>query len=145
MPRFTHSSPNSEMALAPALVIILGLVSLLTVGGYWMMKPTVLKNPGVAVYQPPAATKVLDSGSEARLIAAEHAATAAADKENRKLGLAANASANTRSGESRLAEVAAPRQTTQATARVPKRPDAAEPARVAQRAPQPFFGLFRLF
>jgi hypothetical protein len=141
MPRSARSSPNSEMALAPALVIILGLVSLLAVGGYWMMKPTVLKNPGVAVYQPPAAAKVLDSGSEARLIAAEQAATAAADKENRKLGLAANASANTKS-----AEVAAPRHTTtQAAARVQKRPDAADQARVAQRAPQPFFGLFRLF
>jgi hypothetical protein len=134
------------MALAPALVIILGLVSLFAVGGYWMMKPTVLKNPGVAVYQPPAAAKVLDSGSEAKLIAAEQTATAAADKENRKLGLAANASGNSRSGDSRPAEVAAPRQTTaQSPARVQKRPDAADQARVAQRAPQPFFGLFRLF
>lgn len=136
------------MALAPALAIVLGLVSLLAVGGYWMMRPTVLKNPGVAVYQPPAATKVLDMGSEAKLIAAEQAATAAADKENRKLGLAANASANSRSGDSRPAEaVAAPRQTTsQTTARVQRRPDAADQARVAQRAPQqPFFGLFRLF
>jgi len=130
------------MALAPALVIILGLVSLLAVGGYWMMKPTVLKNPGVAVYQPPAAAKVLDSGSEAKLIAAEQTATAAADKENRKLGLAANASGNSRSGDSRPAEVAAPRQS---PARVQKRQDAADQARVAQRAPQPFFGLFRLF
>ena len=60
--------------------------------GYWLMKPTVLKNPGVAAYQPPAAAKVLDNNSEARLIAAEAAATAAANKENRNLGLAANAS-----------------------------------------------------
>src|SRR5919197_541932 len=68
--RSSRSVPNSEMALAPALAIILGLVSLFAVGGYWMMKPTVLNNPGVAVYQPPAAAKVLDAGSEAKLIAA---------------------------------------------------------------------------
>jgi hypothetical protein len=151
MPRSTRSAPNSEMALAPALVIVLGLVSLFGVGGYWLMKPTVLKNPGVAVYQPPAAAKVLDTGSEARAIAAEQAATASADKENRKLGLAANASANPKSGDSRpAATAAAPKQTTtqttaQSQARVQKRPDAHDQPRVAQRAPQPFFGLFRLF
>ena len=109
------------------------------------MKPTVLTNPGVAVYQPPAAAKVLDTGSETRLIAAEQAATAAADKENRKLGLAANASANAKSGDSRPAEIAAaPRQTSaQTQTRVQKRPDAADQARVAQRAPPSFFGPFR--
>ena len=130
------------MALAPALAISLGLVSLLAVGGYWMMKPTVLKNPGVAVYQPPAGAKVLDAGSEAKLIAAEAAATAAADKENRRLGLAANASANTKSGEARQPEVVAvPKQSSaQTAARVQKRPDVPEQPRVAQRAPQPLFG-----
>src|SRR5215510_5531039 len=129
--RSPRSAPNSEMALAPALAIILGLVSVFAVGGYCMMKPTVLKHPGVAVYQLLAGAKVLDTGSEAKLIAAEQAATAAADKENRKLGLAANASA-------RAEVVAAPKQTTaQTAARVQKRPDAAEQARVAQRAPQP--------
>src|SRR5262245_62493261 len=113
--RPSRSAPNSEMALAPALVIILGLVSVFAVGGYWMMKPTVLKNPGVAVYQPPAGAKVLDAGSEAKLIAAEASATAAADKENRKLGLAANASAN-KPGDARQAEVVvAPKQHTAQT------------------------------
>jgi hypothetical protein len=126
------------MALAPALVLILGLVSLFAVGGYWLMKPTVLANPGVAVYQPPAAAKVLDAGSEVKLIAAEQAATAAADKENRKLGLAANASANTKSGDARSPEVVvSPKQT---TARVQRRPDTPDQPRVAQRAPQPLFG-----
>jgi hypothetical protein len=130
------------MALAPALAIILGLVSLFAVGGYWMMKPTVLKNPGVAVYQPPAGAKVLDAGSEAKLIAAEAAATAVADKENRKLGLAANASANTKPGDARQQEiVVAPKQSSaQASARVQRRPDVPEQPRVAQRAPQPLFG-----
>jgi len=126
------------MALAPALVIILGLVSVLAVCGYWMMRPTVLKNPGVAVYQPPAGVKVLDARSDAKLIAAEAAATAAADKENRKLGLAANASANTKPGDARRPEVVTvPKQS---TARVHRRPDAPEQPRVAQRAPQPLFG-----
>jgi hypothetical protein len=126
------------MALAPALVLILGLVSLFAVGGYWLMKPTVLANPGVAVYQPPAAAKVLDAGSEVKLIAAEQAATAAADKENRKLGLAANASANTKSGDARSPEVVvSPKQT---TTRVQRRPDTPDQPRVAQRAPQPLFG-----
>jgi hypothetical protein len=130
------------MALAPALAIILGLVSLFAVGGYWMMKPTVLKNPGVAVYQPPAGAKVLDAGSEAKLIAAEAAATAVADKENRKLGLAANASANTKPGDARQPEiVVAPKQSSaQTSARVQRRPDVPEQPRVAQRAPQPLFG-----
>src|SRR5215831_11372328 len=125
MPRSARPAPNSEMAFAPALIIIVGLVSLFAVGGYWMMKPTVFSNPGVAVYQPPAATKVLDAGSEAKLMAAEATATAAADKENRKLGLAANASANTRSGDARPPEVVvAPRQT---PARVQKRQDTPDP------------------
>jgi hypothetical protein len=126
------------MALAPALVLILGLVSLFAVGGYWLMKPTVLANPGIAVYQPPAAAKVLDAGSEVKLIAAEQAATAAADKENRNLGLAANASANTKSGDARPTQVVvSPKQT---TAHVQRRPDTPEQPRVAQRAPQPLFG-----
>jgi hypothetical protein len=129
------------MALAPALVIVLGLVSLFAVGGYWLMKPTVLKNPGVTAYQAPAAAKVLDANSEAKLMAAERAATAAADKENRKLGLAANASSAPKSADGRAVE-AAPKQT---VARVQRRQDA--PPRVAQRdaAPSLFgfrFGLF---
>jgi hypothetical protein len=139
------------MALAPAFVIILVLVSLFAVGGYWLMKPTVLKNPGVAAYQPPAAAKVLDNNSEARLIAAEATATAAADKENRKLGLAANASVAPkssvapRSADGRAVEgPATPKQT---TARVQKRQDTPGQApRVAQRESGPsLFGLFRLF
>jgi hypothetical protein len=149
--RSSRSLPNSEMALAPAFIIILVLVSLFAVGGYWLMKPTVLKNPGVAAYQPPAAAKVLDNNSEAKLIAAEAAATAAADKENRKLGLAANAavapraSIGTRSADGRAVEgPATPKQT---TARVQKRQDAPGQApRVAQRESAPsLFGLFRLF
>jgi hypothetical protein len=135
--RSGRSLPNSEMALAPALVIILGLVSLFAVGGYWLMKPTVLKNPGVAAYQPPAAAKMLDGNSEAKLVAAERAATAAADKENRKLGLAANASAAPKSADGRVVDgPATPKQT---VARLQKRHDA--PPRVAQReAPPSLFG-----
>ena len=133
------------MALAPALVIILGLVSLFAVGGYWLMKPTVLKNPGVAAYQPPAAAKVLDANFEAKLVAAEAAATAAADKENRKLGLAANASVAPKSADGRAVEgPATPKQT---TARVQKRHDVPgqAPPPVAQReAAPPLFG-WRLF
>src|SRR5262249_42935424 len=130
--RSGRSLPNSEMALAPALVIVLGVVSLLAVGGYWLMKPTVLKNPGVAAYRPPAAAKGLDANSEAKLVAAEAAATAAADKENRKLGLAANASVSPKSADGRAVEGSAtPRQ----TARVHRRPDA--PPRVAQRESAP--------
>jgi hypothetical protein len=109
------------------------------------MKPTVLKNPGVAAYQPPVAAKMLDANSEARLVAAEAVATAAADKENRKLGLAANASVAPKSADGRAVEgSAAPKQ---ATARVHKRQDVQTPPRVAQReaAPSLFgwrFGLF---
>jgi hypothetical protein len=136
------------MALAPAFVIILVLVSLFAVGGYWLMRPTVLRNPGVAAYQPPAATKVLDANSGARLVAAEAAATAAADKENRKLGLAANALVAPKSADGRAVESpATPKRT---IARVQKRHDAPgqAPPRVAQReaAPSLFgpwrFGLF---
>jgi hypothetical protein len=135
------------MALAPAIVIVLGLVSLFAVGGYWLMKPTVLKNPGVAAYQPPAAAKMLDGNSEAKLVAAERVATAAADKENRRLGLTANASVAPKSADGRAVEgPATPKQT---AARVQKRHDAPgqAPPRVAQResAPSLFgfrFGLF---
>ena len=138
------------MALAPAFVIILVLVSLFAVGGYWLMKPTVLKNPGVAAYQPPAAARVLDANSEAKLVAAEAVATAAADKENRKLGLAANASVapnasvTTKSAGGRAVEgPATPKQT---TARVQKRQDAGQaPPRVAQREAAPSFFGWRLF
>jgi len=144
--RSGRSLPNSEMALAPALVIVLSLVALFAVGGYWLMKPTVLKNPGVAAYRPPAAAKVLDTNSEAKLVAAEAAATAAADKENRKLGLAANASAAPKSADGRAVE--GPTTPKQTTARVQRRHDAPGQApRVAQRdaAPSLFgfrFGLF---
>jgi len=143
------------MALAPAFVIIMVLVSLFAVGGYWLMKPTVLKNPGVAAYQPPAAAKVLDANSEARLVAAEAVATAAADKENRKLGLAANASVapnasvTTKSAGGRAIEgraVEGPATPKQTTARVQKRQDAGQaPPRVAQREAAPSLFGWRLF
>jgi hypothetical protein len=141
------------MALAPAFVIILVLVSLFAVGGYWLMKPTVLKNPGVAAYQPPAAARVLDANSEARLVAAEAVATAAADKENRKLGLAANASgapnasvatksAGGRAIDGRAIEgPATPKQ----TARVQRRQEGQAPPRVAQREAAPSLFGWRLF
>jgi hypothetical protein len=137
------------MALAPALVIVLVLVSLFAVGGYWLMKPTVFKNPGVAAYQPPAAAKVLDANSEARLVAAEAVATAAADKENRKLGLAANASVTTKSAGGRSIDgraVEGPATPKQTTARVQKRQDAGQaPPRVAQREAAPSLFGWRLF
>src|SRR5439155_23577506 len=132
--RSGRSLPNSEMGLAPALVIVLALVSLFAVGGYWLMKPTVLKNPGVTAYQPPAAAKVLDTNSEAKLVAAEAIATAAADKENRKLGLAANASVAPKSADGRGVEGRATTKYT--TARVQNGPDAPGQApRVALREP----------
>jgi hypothetical protein len=137
------------MALAPAFVIILVLVSLFAVGGYWLMKPTVLKNPGVAAYQPPAAARVLDANSEAKLVAAEAVATAAADKENRKLGLAANASVAPKSAGGRAIDgraVEGPATPKQTTARVQKRQDAGQPPpRVAQREAAPSFFGWRLF
>jgi hypothetical protein len=148
------------MALAPALVIILVLVSLFAVGGYWLMKPTVLKNPGVAAYQPPAAARVLDANSEARLVAAEAAATATADKENRKLGLAANASvapnasgtpksADRRAADGRAVDGRAldgPATPKHTTARAQRRQDAPGQApRVAQREAAPSLFGWRLF
>jgi hypothetical protein len=146
--RSGRSLPNSEMALAPALVVVLGLVSLFAVMGYWLMKPTVLKNPGVAAYQAPAAAKVLDANFEAKLVAAERAATATADRENRKLGFAANASVAPKSADGRAVEgPATPKRT---TARVQRRQDVPgqAPPRVAQREAGPslfgwrFGGLF---
>jgi hypothetical protein len=135
------------MALAPALVIILAVVSLFAVVGYWLMKPTVLKNPGIGAYYPPAAAKMLDAKSAAKLVAAEAAATATADRENRKLGFAANASAAPKSADGRAVESSATRR--QTSARLHKRPDAPGHApRVAEResAPSLFgpwrFGLF---
>ena len=137
------------MALAPALAIVLVLVSLFAVGGYWLMKPTVFKNPGVTAYQPPAAARVLDANSEAKLVAAEAVATAAADKENRKLGLAANASVAPKSAGGRAIDgraVEGPATPKQTTARVQKRQDAGQaPPRVAQREAAPSLFGWRLF
>jgi len=107
------------------------------------MKPTVLKNPGVAAYHPPAAAKVIDANSDAKLVAAEAAAAAAADKENRKLGLAANASVAPKSADGRSVE--GPPTSRQTTARVHKRQDAQGPPRVAQRDSGPSFFGWRLF
>jgi len=136
------------MSLVPPLVIALGLVAALAVGGYWLMKPTVLRNPGVAAYQVPAAAKVLDSGSETKLAAAEAAATAAADKENRKLGLASTVVAGAKSHDSadRPAAVAVAAKQNAKTARAQKRPEAPNPPRVAQRENivQSLFGGWRL-
>ena len=133
------------MAVAPAIIIILGLVSLFAVGGYWLMKPTVLKNPGVAAYQPPAAAKVLDANSNAKQVAAEAAASAVADKENRKLGLAANASGAPKSADGRAVE--GPATPKQNTARVQRRHEVPgqAPPRVAQREPGPSLFGWRLF
>jgi hypothetical protein len=100
------------------------------------MKPTVLKNPGVAVYR---AGGRKDARRQLRSQAGgcRAAAIAAADKENRKLGLAANASAAPKSADGRVVDgPATPKQT---VARLQKRHDA--PPRVAQReAPPSLFG-----
>jgi hypothetical protein len=136
MPRSRLSLRNSEMALGPALVILVPMF-LFAVCGYWLMKPTVLNNPGVAVYHPPAATKVLlDAKSEAKLLAAEAAATTAANNENRKLGLAANASVSPKSVDGGPVEGPAPPK--QRSARVRKHQEAPGHApRVAQRETAP--------
>ncbi len=135
-----------EMSLVPPLVIALGLVAAFAVGGYWLMKPTVLRNPGVAAYQRPASAKVLDSGSD-KLLAAELAANALADKENKKLGLASTVVAGAKPAEraDRSAMAAAPKQTR--TARVQRRQDAPSQPRVAQRENfmQSLFGRFGMF
>lgn len=124
--------PNPEMSLVPALVIVVGMVSAFAVAGYWLMKPTIVANPGVAVYKAPAAN-VLAYGGEARQLAAEQAATAVADQENRKLGLAPTVVATPKASDDRVV-AATPRQ---ATARVQKRQDAPgqNAPRVAQREP----------
>src|SRR5262249_713407 len=114
--RSAPSLPNSEMALAPALVIILVVVSLFAVVGYLLMRPTVLKNPGVGAYHPPAAAKMVDANSAAKLVAAEAAATATADRENRKLGLAAHASVAPKSADGRPVAATATRKQTAARA-----------------------------
>jgi len=142
MMRPARSLPDPEISLLPALVIVVGLVSALAVTGYWLMKPTVVANPGVAAYKAPAAN-VLAYGGEARLVAAERAATAVADAENRKLAPAVVSGA---SDDRPAVAAATPRQT---TARVQKRPDAPgqNQPRVAQReqAAPSLFGAWRLF
>ena len=131
------------MAIAPALAIIFGLVTLLVLAGFWLMKPTVHKNPGVAAYQAPTA-KMPEYGREAKSVAAELAAYGAANGENRKPGLLANAQSQQNAAE-RPSVAAAPKP---ATRTAQKRQDASprfgQPEPAAQSAfAQWRFGMFR--
>lgn len=133
------------MSLAPPLVVTLGLITLLVLGGHWLMKPTVARNPGVAAYQPPAAT-VLDYGSAARLVAVERASNEVAEKENAKLGLRPALVAGGQSQQSVADGSAAAAPAPKAkTARVQKRQDASgqSQARAPQREPAPFSAFAR--
>jgi len=126
------------MAIAPAMVIIVGVVASLAVAGYRLMQPTVSQNPGVTAYQPPVAT-VLDPGWGARAVAVEAAANKVADAENQKLGLRPALLAQAQSTDAgELSGHAATPQQKAKTARTQKRQqDASAPgkSRVAERAP----------
>ena len=122
MVRSGRRVPNVEMALVPPLVVVIGLLTTFAVAGYWLMRPTVLNNPGVAVYQPPAA-KVLEYGSGAKLAEIELAANAAALKANEKFGFQPALLARAKSTDAVDERVAPkPKQKTR-TARVQKRQD----------------------
>jgi hypothetical protein len=134
MVRSVRSVPNTETAFLPVLVIMLGMVTLLTVAGYWLMQPAVFKNPGLAAYKPPTAAAVLDYGWAERSVEVELAAKQVAEAENAKLAVrpALLAGARTTDGLDRLAVTATAPQQKTATARVTKREDAPSAPRVAQ-------------
>jgi hypothetical protein len=125
------------MAFTLPLMVVIGLVTMLAVAGYWLMKPTVLKNPGLAVYKPPAAAKVLDYGWGDRLPDVELAANEAAHEANQKLGIEPSLLARAQStdgADERSPVAAAPKQKVK-TVRAHKRQDAPgqSPQRAAQR------------
>src|SRR5262245_33400420 len=139
-----RSVPNVEMPLALPLMVVIGVVTMLAVAGYWLMKPTVVKNPGLAVYKPPAA-KVLDYGWGPRLADVELAANEVAHEANEDLGFQASLLARAQSTDSageRSVAAAEPKQKAKA-ARAQKRPDAPgqSPPRAAPRqgSAQPAF------
>jgi hypothetical protein len=145
MVRSGRSLPKAEPALAPPLVITAGLITLLAVAGYLLMKPTVHKNPGVAAYEPPAATKVLDYGWGPKSAAVERAANEVAEGENRKLGLRSPVIASMQNQHSAV-DAFAPTPTQNArTARVQKRQDtsAQSQPRLSQREPASFSAFAR--
>ena len=137
-----RSAPNPEMAFAPAMIIITGLLIALTVVGYRLMQPTVSPNPGVAAYEPPAAT-VLNPGWGSNVAAIEAAANKVADAENAKLGLRpallarAQSTAPSSDAADRLVVVTAPQQTARTVRSQKRQQDAAAPdqSRLAQREP----------
>jgi len=136
------------MALAPPLVVTFGVIAILAVSGYWLMKPTVRENPGVAVYKPPAAN-VLEYGWGAKSLEVEQAANGVAEAANAKLKLEPTAIARAKSTDV-VDEAWAAAKSNQKTkaARVPQRQDASRQSqpRPAQHA-QPTFAQrpFRLW
>ena len=142
MVRFRRSVPNPEMALAPAMIIIMGLLTALTIAGYRLMQPTVSPNPGVVAYEPPAA-KVLNPGWGANVAAVETAANKVADAENAKLGLRpallarAQSAAPSSHAADRLIVVTAPQQKARTVRSQKRQQEASGPdqSRVAQREP----------
>jgi hypothetical protein len=136
------------MALAPPLVITIGLITLLAIAGYWLMKPTVHTNPGVAAYAPPAAAKVLGYAWEDKSAAVDRAANEVAEGENKKLGLAPPVVAGGQGQQDLVAQpsavAAAPRQTTRA-ARTQRRQDASAQSRsrFPPREPAPYSAFAR--
>jgi hypothetical protein len=119
-------------------MVVIGLVTMLAVAGYWLMKPTVVKNPGLAVYKPPVA-KVLDYGWGARLADVELAANEVAHEANQKLGIEPSLLARAQSPDvgERSVAAAEPKQKAKA-ASVHKRqdPPGQSPPRAAQRQGQ---------
>ena len=137
-----RSAPNPEMAFAPAMIIIMGLLVALTVVGYRLMQPTVSPNPGVAAYEPPTA-KVLYPGWGANVAAVEAAANKVADVENAKLGLRpallahAQSTAPSSNATDQSPVTAAPQQRARTVRSQKRQQDASTPgqSRVAQREP----------
>ena len=55
----SRASRFADSGIATALALLLTLYAGLAFGFYWLMQPTVVKNHGLAAYQPPPMTVVL--------------------------------------------------------------------------------------
>jgi len=54
----THKSSVDSLPILNALAVTLGLTAALFLLLYWLMRPKVFENPGLAAYQPPAGTRL---------------------------------------------------------------------------------------
>ena len=131
------SAPSADLALLTFLATAVVLMIALAGGVYWLTRPMVLPNAGVAGYE--IEKKRPDLLAKTTSLANEQAAIRFAEDENTRLGITGNVARAEQEAPPRAVEPPKPKR----VAKAPKRAPRDQNTRVA--APAGHFGIFGAF